>query len=90
MFEYSAFAIFLAGSVNIVSTMLKIGIRNVLSAELLAGSLVADLHLIPAFFAYQFYDNQTLATGLVAGAIVANIYTIIVSLVESAKEKDEF
>jgi len=90
MYEYSAFAIFLAGSVNIISTLLKIGIRNVLSAELLAGSLVADLHLIPAFFAYQFYDNQTLATGLVAGAIVANIYTIIVSVVESSKEKEEF
>jgi len=52
LYEDSLFALFLAGSINMVSTVLKIGVRNVLSAELLAGSLVADLHLIPAFFLY--------------------------------------
>jgi len=90
MYEQTAFAIFLAASINVVSTLLKIGIRNVLSAELLAGSLVADLHLLPAFFAFEFYGNIKLATGLVAGAIVANLYTIIVSVVESSKEKEGF
>ncbi len=90
LYEDSAVALFIAGSVNVVSTFMKIGIRNVLSAELLAGSIVADLHLIPAFFALQFYDNNTLAVGLVIGAIIANVYTIIISMIESGKEKVDF
>ena len=90
LYEESAVALFIAGSVNVVSTILKIGVRNLLSAELLAGSLVADLHLIPAFFALQFYQNHSIATGLVIGAVVANVYTIVISIVESSKEKVDF
>jgi len=80
----------MAGSVNMVSTLLKIGVRNILSAELLAGSLVADLHLIPAFFALQFYANDKIAVGLVIGAVIANLYTIFVSMIESSREKVDF
>jgi hypothetical protein len=90
LYENSLVALFIAGSVNVISTILKIGVRNLLSAELLAGSLVADLHLIPAFFAMKFYNNDTIAVGLVIGAVIANIYTIIVSMIESAKEKADF
>ena len=90
LYENSAIALFIAGSVNVVSTILKIGVRNILSAELLAGSLVADLHLIPAFFALQFYGNDKIAVGLVIGAVIANLYTIFVSMIESAKEKVDF
>ncbi len=90
LYENSAVALFIAGSVNVVSTILKIGVRNILSAELLAGSLVADLHLIPAFFALQFYGNDKIAVGLVIGAVIANLYTIFVSMIESAKEKVDF
>ena len=90
LYENSLVALFIAGSVNIVSTILKIGVRNLLSAELLAGSLVADLHLIPAFFAMKFYHNDTIAVGLVIGAVIANVYTIIVSMIESGKEKADF
>jgi hypothetical protein len=90
LYEHSAVALFIAGSVNIISTFMKIGVRNVLSAELLAGSLVADLHLIPAFFALQFYANEPLSVGLVIGAVVANLYTIFVSMIESSKEKVDF
>ena len=90
LYEHSAVALFIAGSVNVISTLMKIGVRNLLSAELLAGSLVADLHLIPAFFALQFYENHPLAVGLVIGAVIANVYTIIVSMIESAKEKADF
>ena len=90
LYENSLVALFIAGSVNVISTILKIGVRNLLSAELLAGSLVADLHLIPAFFALKFYDNHTLAMGLVIGAVIANVYTIIVSMLESSKEKADF
>ncbi len=90
LYEHSLVALFIAGSVNVISTILKIGVRNLLSAELLAGSLVADLHLIPAFFVLKFYDNHTLAVGLVIGAVIANVYTIIVSMIESSKEKADF
>jgi hypothetical protein len=90
LYEDSLVALFIAGSVNMVSTIMKIGVRNILSAELLAGSLVADLHLIPAFFAMKFYENTPVAIGLVIGAVIANIYTIIVSMIESSKEKVDF
>ena len=90
LYEQTLFALFLAGSINVASTLLKIGVRNVLSAELLAGSFVADMHLIPAFFAMKFYENTPVAIGLVIGAVIANIYTIIVSMIESSKEKIDF
>jgi hypothetical protein len=90
LYKPTAVALFIAGSVNVVSTLMKIGIRNLLSAELLAGSLVADLHLIPAFFLLQFSGNVELAIGLVIGAVIANLYTIGISMIESAKEKDDF
>ncbi len=90
LYENSATALFIAGSINVVSTILKLGIRNMLSAELLAGSLVADLHLIPAFLALEFYGNHTLAVGLVIGAVIANIYTLMITMIESSKEKEDF
>ncbi|SFV62347.1 FIG00388820: hypothetical protein [hydrothermal vent metagenome] len=91
--EHTAVALFAAGSINLISTILKLGVRNLLSAELLAGSLVADLHLFPAFFIFQFgnYENSVnLIIGLVMGAIIANGYTLIISIVESAKSKEDF
>jgi len=90
LYDEALVALFVAGSVNIISTILKIGVRNTLSAELLAGSLVADLHLIPAFFALKFYEAHTLAVGLVIGAVIANVYTLMISMIESAKEKADF
>jgi hypothetical protein len=93
IFEQLAVALFAAASVNLISSILKLGVRNLLSAELLAGSLVADLHLLPAFFLFQFGNTDThseLIFGLIIGAIIANVYTIIISIVESAKTKEEF
>ncbi len=90
LYENTATALFVAGSINVVSTILKLGIRNMLSAELLAGSLVADLHLIPAFFMLEFYDNDRIAVGLVIGAVIANVYTLIISMIESSREKEDF
>jgi len=93
IFENSVIALFAASSINLISSVLKLGVRNLLSAELLAGSLVADLHLLPAFFIYQFGNTDMhsgLILGLIIGAIIANIYTLIISIVESAKTKEEF
>ena len=88
LYENTAISLFIAASVNLVSTILKIGVRNLLSAELLASSLVADLHLIPAFIVYTFTDNINLSIGLAIGAVVANLYSVALSLIESAKNKD--
>lgn len=93
IFEDSVIALFAAASINLISSILKLGVRNLLAAELLAGSLVADLHLLPAFFMYQFGNTDThekLIVGLVVGAIIANIYTLVISIVESAKSKEDF
>ena len=93
IFENSVIALFAASSINLISSVLKMGVRNLLSAELLAGSLVADLHLLPAFLMYQFgniEEHSGLILGLVIGAIIANVYTLIISIVESAKTKEEF
>jgi hypothetical protein len=90
LYEHSALALFIAASVNVVSTILKIGVRNLLSAELLASSLVADLHLIPAFFALVFYGNEALSIGLVIGAVIANLFSIVLVIVESSKTKEVF
>jgi len=88
LYEDTAVALFIAAGVNVISTILKIGVRNLLAAELLASSLVADLHLIPAFIVYTFTNNVNLAIGLAIGAVVANSYSVALALIESAKNKE--
>lgn len=92
IYEPNAIALFIAAGVNILSTILKIGVKNLLAAELLASSLVADLHLIPAFLIFIFSGNVQLAIALAIGAVIANIVSMALSLIESAKnnEKDEY
>jgi hypothetical protein len=89
IYYHDPLALFIAAGVNIISTILKIGVKNMLSAELLASSLVADLHLIPAFVVLTFVGNLELAIALAIGAIVANIYSMALSLIESAKHKTD-
>ena len=88
IYDPNAVALFIAAGVNVISTILKIGVRNLLAAELLASSLVADLHLIPAFIVFTFTDNVDMAIGLAIGAIVANLFAIALALIESAKSKE--
>ena len=88
LYEPNAIALFIAAGVNVISTILKIGVRNLLAAELLASSLVADLHLIPAFMVFTFTDNVDMAIGLAIGAVVANLFSVALALIESAKSKD--
>ncbi len=90
LYEHDELAIFLAASVNIISTILKIGVKNILAAELLASSLVADLHLIPAFLVLTFSDNLRIAISLPIGAVVANTFSIVLALIETVKMKDEY
>lgn len=89
LYDHNAIALFIAAGVNVISTILKIGVRNLLAAELLASSLVADLHLIPAFIVYTFTDNVDLAIGLAIGAVVANVFAVALALIESAKSSEK-
>lgn len=90
LYEHSAVALFVAASLNLVSTFLKIGVRNLLSAELLASSLVADLHLIPAFLYLEIGDNLDWAIALTIGALIANVFSMGLVYIESMKNREEY
>ncbi|MDY0117066.1 MAG: DUF6394 family protein [Sulfurimonadaceae bacterium] len=90
LYEHSVVALFVAASLNVISTFLKIGVRNLLSAELLASSLVADLHLIPAFIYLQVVGNLEWAIALVIGALIANVFSIGLVYIESSKTHEEY
>jgi hypothetical protein len=90
LYEHTAVALFVAASLNLVSTILKLGVRNLLSAELLASSLVADLHLIPAFIYLELMGNTKWAIALAIGALLANIFSMALVLIESSKTREEY
>ncbi len=90
LYEHSAISLFAAASLNLVSTFLKIGVRNLLSAELLASSLVADLHLIPAFIYLVVVGNVEWAIALTIGALIANFFSMGLVFIESSKNRDEY
>ncbi len=69
-------------SMNLFATILKMGEGRILSNELMASSLVADLHLIPAGFIY-FLGDKDEAVGLAMGALAANIISIILGIIET-------
>ncbi|MGP1561802.1 MAG: DUF6394 family protein [Helicobacteraceae bacterium] len=89
LYDENNIALYIAASVNFISTLLKVGVRNLLAAELLASSLVADLHLIPAFIAVVVYDSTVTATALAIGAVVANSVSIALFLIETARTKED-
>ncbi len=90
IYDHNPINLYIAASVNIISTILKVGVRNLLAAELLASSLVADLHLLPAFFMLQFGNHMEGAIALAIGALIANAVSTSLVLIESAKTKEEF
>ncbi|MCF6340086.1 MAG: DUF6394 family protein [Sulfurimonas sp.] len=90
LYEHSEVALFVAASLNLVSTFLKIGVRNLLSAELLASSLVADLHLIPALIYLEVVGNLETAIALAIGALIANLFSVGLIYIESLKNRDEY
>ncbi len=90
LYEHTPVALFVAASLNLVSTFLKIGVRNLLSAELLASSLVADLHLIPAFIYLEVVGDMGWAIALAIGALLANLFSMALVLIESSKSHEEY
>ncbi len=90
LYEHSSVALFMAASLNLVSTILKIGVRNLLAAELLASSLVADLHLIPALIYFEIAGNMEWAIALAIGALIANLFSMGLVFIESSKNREEY
>jgi hypothetical protein len=90
LYENTAISLFVAASVNLISTILKIGVRNLLSAELLASSLVADLHLIPAFVFLVVVHDDSWAIALAIGALIANVFSMGLVYIESSKTHEEY
>ncbi len=90
LYDHNTVALFIAASINVVSTLLKIGVKHILSAELFASSLVADLHLIPAFIFAQIVGNEQVAISLAIGGMVANLFSMALVLIEASKTKEDF
>lgn len=90
LYDHTSIMLFVAASLNLISTILKLGVRNLLAAELLAASLVADLHLIPAFIYMEVVGNVSWAISLAIGALIANLFSIIMVFIESAKAKENY
>ncbi|NPA11613.1 MAG: hypothetical protein GXO62_05170 [Epsilonproteobacteria bacterium] len=90
LYDHNKIALFIALSLNLISTILKIGVRNIFAAELFAASLVADLHLIPAFFYLEIKNDLEAAYAMAIGALIANIVTLILSFIELAKMRDRW
>ncbi len=88
--DHNTVALFIAASINVVSTLLKIGVKNILSAELFASSLVADLHLVPAYLYAELANDMSAAVAMAAGALLANLFSVGLIYIESAKTKEEF
>jgi hypothetical protein len=86
----SSVLLFIALSLNLISTVLKIGVKNLLAAELFAASLVADLHLIPSAYYQIVLHNQKVAVALAIGALIANLVAFVFASIELAKTRDEF
>ncbi|AJC94324.1 hypothetical protein FVD15_02505 [Campylobacter volucris] len=90
LYDQNDVALFVAACVNLISTLLKIGVRNFLAAELFASSLVADLHLIPAFALTQINpEASVMVYTLAIGALLANIFSMILVIVDSVKNIED-
>ncbi|WP_456411127.1 DUF6394 family protein [Oceanithermus sp.] len=74
--------LFITVVTNLAATLLKIGEGRVLSAELMATGLVADLHLIPALYFYYTGDPGE-ALSLAWGALAANVVSVLLVVIDT-------
>jgi hypothetical protein len=90
---HNVYELFAAVVVNLIATVLKFGDRTQIGAVHLATSLVADLQLIAAAvtWAYATYVSAARQTGqattsvvsLSGGALLANIVSVVLLVVET-------
>lgn len=83
MFHGSGLELIIAVSMNLIATTLKLGARKMIGAMLMAASLVADFHLVPALGAYYLMNNVELATSMAWGALAANVVSVVLLIIEA-------
>ncbi len=83
LFHGNGFELIIAVSMNLIATTLKLGARRTTGAMTMAASLVADIHLIPALASFYILNDIHLATSLAWGAMVANVISVLMLIIES-------
>lgn len=89
IYDPTAYELIMATSFNLIATTLKLGKRGMVSAEILATSLVADLHLLPALYVFFVLQSVTSAQGLALGAAVANVISMIFVMIDITKIEED-
>ena len=92
--HHEVIELFLAIVVSLICTVLKFGDRSHVGALMLATSLVADLQLIGAALVWGYAgqisalgltgDTMASVVSLAAGALVANLVSVVLLVVETA------
>lgn len=91
--HHDAVELFLAIVVSLVATVMKFGDRSPLGSTMLATSLVADVQLLgaAAFWGWASSGGGALVEGqmatvvsLATGALVANVISVVLLLIETA------
>ncbi|BCD69844.1 DUF6394 family protein [Helicobacter suis] len=88
LYEPNVVILFVAMALNLIVTTLKIGVQKQFASELMGGSLVALFHLMPAFVFLQILNNLILAYTLMIGALVSNVFCLILLIIDSIKNTD--
>ncbi|CCB79452.1 DUF6394 family protein [Helicobacter bizzozeronii] len=88
LYEPNIVILFTAMAINLIATTLKIGVQKQFASELMGGSLVALLHLLPAFVFLQILNNIIFAYVLVIGALISNVFCLILLIIDSTKNTD--
>ncbi|AFI03402.1 DUF6394 family protein [Helicobacter cetorum] len=88
LYEPNIVVLFSALALNLISTTLKIGVCKRFASELLASSLAAIMHIVPAFIFMQILNNLALTYVLMIGALISNAFCLIFLIVESIVTSD--
>jgi Ca2+/H+ antiporter, TMEM165/GDT1 family len=91
--HHNVYELFGAIVVSLVATVMKFGDRTPLGSTMLATSLVADLQLLAAAASWGYLASQspaltsgqmTTVVSLAVGAMVANVISVILLIIEMA------
>lgn len=92
--HHNVYEFFAALVVSLICTVMKFGDRTHLGALMLATSLVADLQLVAAAFIWGYAEhisgvgmdasNMSSVVSLSGGALLANVVSVILLVIESA------
>jgi hypothetical protein len=93
--HHSKYELFAAIVINIIATILKLGDRTQVGSVLLATSLVADIQLITAATVWTIatyasvidMEITTMIISLSAGALLANIVSVLLYVGDTLKSK---